>query len=87
MWNQYTYRVFLSGLGRGFGGEGPRAEGVGGGKPPPNRWSDTPDRGSADFMLNLAHLGLPFGALWLTSFRSRFFEGFFFIFTSFLDIF
>ena len=35
MWNQYTYRVFLSRLGRGFGGEGPRAEGVGGGKPPP----------------------------------------------------
>ena len=33
---------------RGFGGEVPRAEGVGGGKPPPNTGSDTPDRGSAD---------------------------------------
>ena len=43
----------------------PRAEGVGGGKPPPNGWSDTPDRGSADFMLNLAHFWLPFGSLWL----------------------
>ena len=35
MWNQYTYRAFFNPLGRGFGGEGPRAEGVGGGKPPP----------------------------------------------------
>ena len=32
-----------------LGGEVPRAEGVGGGKPPPNGCSDTPDRGSADF--------------------------------------
>ena len=61
-WSRYTYRVQMDRLGPRFGGEGPRAEGVGGGKPPPNRWSDTPDRGSAD----LAHFWLPFGALWLT---------------------
>ena len=31
VWNQYTYRVFLSRLGRGFGGEGAQGgEGVGG---------------------------------------------------------
>ena len=35
-------------LGSYFGGEVPRAEGVGGGKPPPPRSSDTPDRGTAD---------------------------------------
>ena len=35
VWTQYTYRVFLHRLGADLGGEGPRAEGVGGGKPPP----------------------------------------------------
>ena len=35
VWNQYAHRVFLSRLGREGGGECPRAEGVGGGKPPP----------------------------------------------------
>ena len=39
---QYTYRVFLRRLGRGVGGEGPRAEGIGGGKPPPHTGFDKP---------------------------------------------
>ena len=34
------------------------AEGVGGGKPPPTKWSDTPDRGSAD-SLRSAHARRP----------------------------
>ena len=46
--HQFTYRVRIDELGADFGGEVPRAEGVGGGKPPPNTCSDTPDRGSAD---------------------------------------
>ena len=36
-------------MGADFGGEVPRAEGVGGVNLPLSTWSDTPDQGSADF--------------------------------------
>ena len=34
--------------------------GQGGGKPPPNTWSDTPDRGSADFRVSIGRVNACF---------------------------
>ena len=51
-----------------FGGEGPGRRGVGGSKLPPfnlDALTRSP-HGSADFMLNLVTILVPFGALWLT---------------------
>ena len=68
---QYTYRVFLSRLGRGVCGETPQGgRGWGGGKPPPVMFSNSNTQTTrvGGFWFPLApfwHPWLHFGSLWL----------------------